>query len=137
MYSLPPVFMPAQPDAVILDIEQFVRLFRWSIKPKHNCPKFVSEIVHSIICCFRDAHVAEYELMEFVAQVEMHEHWDSESAVMIRPDYAKPILDLGLAILKHMHELKIFNLDGKLNYEYYSYEIPDFPGTVLKRIEEL
>jgi len=134
--SLPPVFMPPKPDAIILDIEEYVRIFRWSIKPKHNYPEFVNEIVHNVICCFSDANMAEYELTEFVSQIDMQMYWDTEVAMMIRPDYARPILDLGVAILKHLHDLRVFDLDGKLSYEYYSYEIPDFPGVVLKQIEK-
>lgn len=135
MWMPPPVFMPDQPDAVVLNIEPFVQIFRWSIRPHDNYPEYVNDIVHTVICCFTDATVAEFCLAEFADEIVAEAYFDEESGVMIRPEYAKAVLELGTSILKHMHDLRLFSPDGKLNYDYYSYEIPDYPGTVLKRIE--
>lgn len=123
------------PDAIVLNIDRPVQEFRKKLKVEHDYPEYVSEIVHSIICCCDEKDRAEYQVKEFAAEVEFAEHMRDDSAVMIDPDYAQSIYDLGMRILSHLNELNIFDENGELSYEYYSYEIAGFPGTILKRIE--
>jgi len=130
----PLLFMP-QPDAIILDLDEVVRQFRWQLLPKDQTTQFISEVIHTIICCFFDNDTAEHELRQFVGEVEYAEDIYTEPTVEIDRRYGPAIWELGKTILAQLRDLRVFDDAGELDYEYYSYEIPDYPGTILKRIE--
>jgi hypothetical protein len=116
-------------------LDEAVRQFRWQLLPKDQTPHFINEVIHTIICCFADHDTAEHELRQFVGEVEYAEDIYREPTVVIDQRYGPAIWELGKVILAQLRDLRVFDEVGELDYEYYSYELPDFPGTILKHIE--
>jgi len=124
-----------QPDSIILDLDEAIRQFRWKLLPKDQTPEFIGEVIHTIICCFADHDTAEYELRQFIGEVEYAEDIYQESNIEIDRRYGPAIWELGKVILDQLRSLHVFDEAGELDYEYYTYAIPDYPVTILKRID--
>jgi len=105
------------PQAIILDMGQPIVEFKQHLKSVKETEFFTNEIVHSIVNCLSTKEYADYELREFVAEVEFSEFMEEERpGLYIHCDLAGHIFDLGMTIKEQIDKLNLYNEYGELLY---------------------
>ena len=105
------------PKAIVLDMHQPIKEFKQFLKSVAEKEFFTNEIVHSIVNCLSTKEHAEYELREFVAEVEFSEFMEEDRpGLYIHCNLAGHIFDLGMTLKERIDQLNLYNDHGELLY---------------------
>lgn len=124
-----------QPNCIILDLRPPVQRFIGQVWPDAGYMEYVYCILQTLInYCIQEHQMAEYEVREYAAQIELHEFDNDDCNMRIPPQHAPYVLELGMAILQQVVSLNIHDEEGELQYEYRPEEHPQFHEIILQKI---
>lgn len=123
------------PDKVIVNIKNAFDDFLRDAGEGHDEYNFLTkEIIHSLVNCLHTKSLAEWQLREFVAEVEFGETL-RVNLTRVNP-HGDAVLALGLAILHEIDQLNLYDDEGRLPYEYDDPDLRGFRDLLLTRIND-
>ena len=114
------------PEMVVLDTAPEVKQFKNGLEEECAVEFYTRDTINSIINCLNDKKFANYELREYVAQIEFGEFDAIEEEIGIDLEQrqtanlkeAERILELGLSIQNKIESMGLYLPDGSLPYHF-------------------
>jgi hypothetical protein len=126
---------PQLPDTVIVNIKNALDDFKRHAREGNEFDFFAREILHSIVNCLDSKDLAHWQLQQFVAEIEFGEDLRNDG-VLIKDPHADAVMALGLAMLREIDQLHLYDENGHLPYEYDDPYVEGFSDLLLTRIND-
>lgn len=123
------------PDRVIVNVKNALDTFKRYAELAGEFNFYAEEIIHSIVNCLNNRSMADWQLREFVAEIEFGEKLRNDG-VLIKDSHADAVLALGIAVLHELDQLHLYDQNGNLPYEYDDPELKGFSDLLLSRIPD-
>lgn len=120
------------PEFLILDTGTLLLTFKKMATANREYDHFIDDVVAEIIVCLRNVGLGPGRLNEFVRGIH-YEH-SAQYAQSIPGEYAMPILELGICILKQLKDLQAYGQWDELRYRYYMSDTVVTNCVILKRV---
>ena len=134
------------PEMIILDTGPDVKKFKEGLGSHETSEFYARDTINSIVNCLNDKSMADYELREYVAQIEFGVY-DAIEEIGVELDQrrmvanlkeAERVLDLGMEIKKTIEAMGLYLPDGSLPYHFDEERHEEIQGPIsfiiLKRV---